>query len=236
MLGGIVRHGAGSDRAVPAAAAATEGADMSILVIDVGTSGVRAAIVRPDASVHHERAPGDPARLARCPAWSSSTPPRYGRRGPRLRRERRRCADGRPGRRRRHQPTSGPRPSCGTAPPASPSRPALGWQDLRTVGDCLVLNGRGLPPRPQPVGHQGVATCSTPVDPDRTRDLCFGTVDSWLVWHLTEGAHHVTDLTQRGDLRACCDRRRPTSWDHALLERLRIPASMLPDASSTPPG
>ena len=41
-------------------------------------------------------------------------------------------------------PTSGRRPSCGTAPPASPSVPALGWQDLRTVGDCLVLQAEGI--------------------------------------------------------------------------------------------
>ena len=35
-------------------------------------------------------------------------------------------------------PTSGPARSCGIAPPASRSRPALGWQDLRTVGECIM--------------------------------------------------------------------------------------------------
>ena len=32
-------------------------------------------------------------------------------------------------------------------------------------------------------------------DADRDRDLCFGTVDTWITWALTEGAAHVTDAT-----------------------------------------
>ena len=53
-------------------------------------------------------------------------------------------------------PTSGRPRSSGTAPPASRSAPALGWQDLRTVGDCLMAKAEhGWPRRPEPVGDQG---------------------------------------------------------------------------------
>ncbi len=56
--------------------------------------------------------------------------------------------------------------------------------------------------------------------------LLFGTVDTWLLWQLTGGRVHATDYTNASrtmlyDIRAL-------RWDEALLERLGIPASMLP--------
>ena len=57
-------------------------------------------------------------------------------------------------------------------------------------------------------------------------ELCFGTVDTWLVWHLTGGAAHVTDASNASrtllfDIHA-------GDWDDELLELLQIPRVMLP--------
>ncbi len=58
-------------------------------------------------------------------------------------------------------------------------------------------------------------------------ELLFGTVDSWLIWNLTKGAVHVTDYTNASrtmlfDIHDLC-------WDKELLEKLQIPAAMLPE-------
>ncbi|MGM9624525.1 MAG: glycerol kinase GlpK [Eubacteriales bacterium] len=57
-------------------------------------------------------------------------------------------------------------------------------------------------------------------------ELCFGTVDSWLLWNLTGGKVHATDMTNASrtmlyDIRAC-------DWDNTLLARFGIPRAMLP--------
>ena len=58
-------------------------------------------------------------------------------------------------------------------------------------------------------------------------DLLFGTVDSWLVWKLTEGRAHVTDYTNAS--RTMIYNVRSLKWDDVLLEALDIPAAMLPE-------
>jgi glycerol kinase len=63
-------------------------------------------------------------------------------------------------------------------------------------------------------------------DPDRSRDLCFGTVDTWIAWHLSEGALHVTDLTNQSVTGMMS--RDGLGWHGAVLDKLRIPPSMLP--------
>ena len=57
--------------------------------------------------------------------------------------------------------------------------------------------------------------------------LALGTVDSWLIWHLTGGQHHVTDQTNasRTQLYNIVEGR----WDEELLRLFKIPASMLPE-------
>ena len=57
-------------------------------------------------------------------------------------------------------------------------------------------------------------------------ELAFGTVDSWLIWQLTEGAVHVTDVTNAS--RTMLFNVHTNAWDEALLALLRIPASLLP--------
>ena len=77
-----------------------------------------------------------------------------------------------------------------------PVGPGLGWQDLRTVRrvhhGAQPSTACTSPPTSRPPRSPG---CSTPTTPDRARDLCFGTVDTWIAWMLSEGAVHVTDAS-----------------------------------------
>ena len=57
--------------------------------------------------------------------------------------------------------------------------------------------------------------------------LAFGTVDSWLIWQLTSGSTHVTDVSNAS--RTMLFNINTMKWDDDLLKLLRIPASMLPD-------
>jgi len=56
--------------------------------------------------------------------------------------------------------------------------------------------------------------------------LAFGTVDAWLVWNLTEGKTHATDITNAS--RTMLFNIHTQTWDEALLDIFGIPASMLP--------
>ncbi|NBB75710.1 MAG: glycerol kinase GlpK [Bacteroidetes bacterium] len=61
-------------------------------------------------------------------------------------------------------------------------------------------------------------------------DLAFGTVDSWLVWKLTQGERHITDATNAS--RTLLYNIREGRWDDELLDILDIPRSMLPEVRS----
>jgi len=61
-------------------------------------------------------------------------------------------------------------------------------------------------------------------------ELRFGTVDSWLVWNLTGGAAHITDVTNAS--RTMLFNIHTLEWDNELLNLLGIPASMMPEVSS----
>ena len=109
-----------------------------------------------------------------------------------------------------------------------PVAPGLGWQDLRTVGECLVANaehGWSLAPN-QSATKAGWILANTPgLD---GRDLAIGTVDSWIVWTLTEGAVHVSDRTNAsatttGLLRVAGDR-----WNEEVCAAFGIPLDALP--------
>jgi glycerol kinase len=60
----------------------------------------------------------------------------------------------------------------------------------------------------------------------RRGEVLFGTVDSWLIWKLTEGAVHATDYTNAG--RTMIFNIHTLDWDETLLERLDIPRGCLP--------
>lgn len=62
-------------------------------------------------------------------------------------------------------------------------------------------------------------------------ELLFGTIDTWIIWKLTEGRIHVTDMTNASrtmlfDINRLC-------WDEKLLEIFSVPRSMLPDVRSS---
>ena len=194
---------------------------MSILVVDVGTSGLRAAIVRPDASVahvHHRQllpstpSPGfvefDAAEMARAAIECATAA----------------LADGGPvdGVGITNQRASTIVWDRATGEPVGPG---IGWQDLRTVGTCLVLREQGLRVAPNASATKLAFLLDT-ADPDRTRDLCFGTVDTWIAWTLSAGRSHVTDLSNaavtglvQGD---------GSGWSDKTLELLNIPLSVMP--------
>jgi glycerol kinase len=190
-----------------------------ILVIDIGTSSVRAAVMRPDATLAavHQQAllPDTPfPGLVELDAAELATVS--------LDLAKRALAD------------AGPVDAVGiTNQRAStivwdretgePVGPGLGWQDLRTIGECLTLQGEGIRIAPN-VSATKIANLLATAD--RERPLCFGTVDTWVAWQLSEGALHVTDLSNAGLTGLL--RTDGSGWSDALLERLDIPASMLP--------
>ncbi|WP_126973293.1 glycerol kinase GlpK [Gynurincola endophyticus] len=68
---------------------------------------------------------------------------------------------------------------------------------------------------------------------ERAQDghLAFGTVDSWLVWNLTGGKKHITDVSNAS--RSLIYNIHELKWDEELLELFGIPVSMLPEVCSS---
>jgi glycerol kinase len=62
-------------------------------------------------------------------------------------------------------------------------------------------------------------------------DLCFGTIDAWLLWKLTNGKVHATDVTNA--CRTMLFNIHTMQWDDELLSLFNIPASMLPEVKSS---
>lgn len=62
-------------------------------------------------------------------------------------------------------------------------------------------------------------------------ELLFGTVDTWLIWKLTEGRIHVTDVTNAS--RTMLYNIETGKWDEKILDILGIPASILPEIRSS---
>jgi glycerol kinase len=108
-----------------------------------------------------------------------------------------------------------------------PVGPALGWQDLRTVGECIMAKAEhGLPLAPnQSATKIGWLLANTPGAADR--DLCFGTVDSWIAWVLSEGALHVTDHTNAAVTGLF--HHDGSGWNERVCGLLGVPTTMLPE-------
>ena len=118
--------------------------------------------------------------------------------------------------------------------------PAIVWQDRRTAATCKALQDSGA-------GETVSAKTGLVLDPyfsatkvkwilDRVEgaqaraergELAFGTMDSWLVWHLTSGHKHVTDVTNAS--RTLLYNVVNGEWDAELLKLFGIPVSMLPE-------
>jgi len=208
-----------------------------LLVVDVGTSGVRSAVVQPDASVtnvHHVRFPADvPAPgLAEFDA--------------------RRLAELVLATARAALSDGGPVSGVGIAnqrattivwdrATGEPVAPAIGWQDQRTVVECLTLQGSGFHFAPNASATKLAAILNT-ADPARGRagdEWCFGTVDSWVAWTLAggpAGGLHVTDASNAATTQLIDSADGTLVWDAAALEALGVPPRMLPrivDSSGT---
>ena len=108
-----------------------------------------------------------------------------------------------------------------------PVGPGIGWQDLRTIGACLTLRAQGVRCSP----NQSATKLQWLLEqlPDRAgaRDLCFGTVETWVAWTLSNGAVHVTDATNAA-VTGLQVTRSPSEWDAHVLDVLGIPPEMMP--------
>jgi glycerol kinase len=194
---------------------------VSVLVIDVGSSSVRAALVRPDGAVEHARrrhvpdlrpSPGvaefDPAVLAQA-AIAVAT------------------ASLEAGGQVRAVGITAQRASTIVWDRSSgqPVAPGISWQDLRTAGRCLALSARGFRLSPNQSATK-LAYLLDLCDGDRSHDLCFGTVESYLTWTLSRGSAHVTDASNAGVTGLILDD--ASDWDDRVLEELRVTRAMLP--------
>lgn len=117
---------------------------------------------------------------------------------------------------------------------------AIVWQDRRTSGLCDELRNKGF---------SGIVREKTGLVIDayfsgtkvkwildhvkgarekaNRGELAFGTVDSWLVWKLTQGRCHLTDVTNAS--RTMLFNIHTLQWDQELLDLLDIPRNMLPE-------
>jgi glycerol kinase len=125
-----------------------------------------------------------------------------------------------------------------------PIGPAIVWQDRRTAPFCDELRSQGLAPLIQKktglvldayfsgtkmrwiLQHvKGARRLA------REGKLAFGTVDSWLLWHLSGGVHHLTDVTNAS--RTLLMDLRKGKWDKDLLDLFGIPPQTLPEIRSS---
>jgi glycerol kinase len=117
---------------------------------------------------------------------------------------------------------------------------AIVWQDRRTAAQCaelkevgaesLVRERTGLVIDPYFSGTK-IAWLLDNVPGARARaergELAFGTVDTWLAWHLTGNRTHVTDVSNAS--RTLLFNIHMNDWDAELLELLRVPRAILPE-------
>lgn len=116
---------------------------------------------------------------------------------------------------------------------------AIVWQDRRTAEYCNGLKSQGHEPSiTKKTGllldpyfsASKLAWILDNVDGARARaeagELAFGTVDTWLLWNLTEGASHATDATNAS--RTMLYNIHLGEWDAELLTLFNIPSNLLP--------
>lgn len=194
-------------------------------VIDVGTSSVRALVVRDDGTTAHE------VRTATLPSSPHPGLVEFDPTG---------LAAAAIDLARRLVQTSGGVDAIGIATQRAstvawdaetgdPVGPGVGWQDLRTVGRCLELRAEGVVVAPNMTATKAewlLARTDVPVD-----RLRVGTVDSWITWALSDGAHHVTDATNAA-VTGLYDFT-TGGWDEGLLDLLGIPATAMPTVVDT---
>jgi len=125
-----------------------------------------------------------------------------------------------------------------------PVHNAIVWQDRRTADTCTHLKSAGY----SDLFHEKTGLFIDPyfsgtkiawildnVEGARQRaeqgDLLFGTIDTWLIWKFTNGAIHVTDVSNAS--RTLIFDIHKLDWDDDLLGILNVPRSMLPEVRSS---
>lgn len=125
-----------------------------------------------------------------------------------------------------------------------PIHNAIVWQDRRTSGFCDEL---------KQAGHEDLIREKTGLVIDayfsgtklkwlldnvsgareraQNGELCFGTIDTWLLWKLTNGQVHATDVSNASRTMLC--NIHSLEWDKELLELLDVPETVLPDIRSS---
>ena len=120
-----------------------------------------------------------------------------------------------------------------------PVGPAIVWQDRRTANLCETLTAA----QKAPVFYaktglvldayfsgtkiKWILDNNPALKPlAKVGKLAFGTIDSWLVWKLTQGKHHVTDATNAS--RTLLFNIHTQQWDKELMDLLEVPAQLLP--------
>jgi glycerol kinase len=117
---------------------------------------------------------------------------------------------------------------------------AIVWQDRRTAAYCNELKEKGLA---ELIAAKTGLIIDAYFSATKVRwilenvagarqraeagELAFGTVDSWLIWKLTSGQSHLTDITNAS--RTMLFNIHTQEWDRELLDLFGIPASMLPE-------
>lgn len=125
-----------------------------------------------------------------------------------------------------------------------PVHNAIVWQDRRTADFCERLRKQGHAPLIQQrtgllidayFSGSKIAWILDKVPEARSLaekgKLAFGTVDTWLVWKLTGGKLHATDISNASRSMIC--NIHTGDWDSELLDLLRIPLSMMPSVRSS---
>lgn len=121
---------------------------------------------------------------------------------------------------------------------------ALVWQDRRTASFCNELKVNG---HEQTIKNKTGLVIDAYFSATKIKwlldnvsgakekamqgNLCFGNVDSWLLWKLTDGKIHATDVTNAS--RTMLFNIHTLCWDEDLLQLFNIPASILPEVRSS---
>jgi len=125
-----------------------------------------------------------------------------------------------------------------------PLHNAIVWQDRRTSAYCDELKAQGLAKSVQEktgliIDAYFSATKirwileNVPGAREKAEagDIAFGTIDSWLIWKLTDGRVHVTDVTNAS--RTMIYNIHTLDWDQELLDLFNIPRNILPEVKSS---
>lgn len=121
---------------------------------------------------------------------------------------------------------------------------AIVWQDRRTSAYCDEIRNQGLAKQIQEktgliIDSYFSATKARWIlenvpgakEKAANGELAFGTIDTWLIWKLTNGQTHVTDVSNAS--RTMIYNIHSLQWDEELLNLFGIPASMLPEVKSS---